>query len=64
MPKFLVTLQAYRQLIVEADDKEDAENQAMEWGDFTWTVEEAKADNKPLDDEGLERALRHGAEEV
>lgn len=65
MPKFLVTVTGYRQYVVEADSNENAALMALEdANDLRWQAEDALADFGPLNEQQIERAIAHGAEEL
>ena len=65
MPKFLVTVQGFRQYVVEAESREEAETEALEDADDChWNAEEATAVHEPLSQHEIERAIALGAEEL
>ncbi len=65
MPKFLVTVTGYRQYVVDADTDEDAALMALEDAhDLHWQAEDASADIDPLNEQQVERAIAHGADEL
>lgn len=65
MPQYLVTVTGYRQYVVESDSYEEASMLAFEdASDLHWQPDDAVAEQEPLDDLGVERAIAHGAESL